>query len=218
MSTSTSTPTVVTPPHIEALLIEQVIACGRRQELIKLLEIEAHGLRQQLRAADSSPLSKPGATPSIPLSASTARTVSPASSLSLDVSIEDPLSVVRRQLFDTVPEPPSLIPIPLRCVVHGFSWDNPPIFWPQEAKNGFQLVKDNLPLSRLWHYFAHANLFDTWLDALADDILFFDRERRTLDHSIHTLPQTSAQAPSTFLGGFEDFLVEDLRINFCLAS
>ena len=101
MSTSTSTPTVVIPPHIETLLIEQVIACGRRQELIKLLEIEAHGLRQQLRAADSSPLSKPGGTPSIPLSASTARTVSPASSGSLDVSIEDPSAIVRRQLFDT---------------------------------------------------------------------------------------------------------------------
>ena len=186
--------------------------------MIRLLEIEAHELRQQLRAADSSPLSKPGGTPSIPLSASTARTVSPASSLSLDVSIEDPLGSVRRQLFDTAPEAPSLIPIPLRGVVHGFNWDNPPIFWPQQAKNVFQLVKDNLPLRRLWHSFAHANHFDTWLDALADDILFFDRERRTLDQSIRTLPQTSAQTPSTFLGGFEDFLVEDLKINFSLGT
>ena len=179
MSTSTSTPTVVIPPHIEALLIDQMVACAKPQEVIKLLEIEAHGLRQQLRPSDSSTLSKPGGTPSIPLSASTVGTVSPASSLSLDVSIEDPLSSVRRQLFDTVPEPPSLIPLPLRCVVHGFSWENPPSFWPQEAKNVFQLVKDNLPLRCLWHSFAHANHFDTWLDALTDDILFFDRERRT---------------------------------------
>ena len=102
--------------------------------------------------------------------------------------------------------------------MHGFSWDNPPIFGPQEAKNVFQLVKDNLPLRRLWHSFAHANHFDTWLDALADDSLFFDRERRTLDGSLRDLPQTSARTPSSFLGGFEDFLVENLQINFCIGT
>ena len=218
MATSGEAPDGGVPPHVEQLLVEMLIAQGKRQEMIRLMEIEAHELRQQLRAADSSPLSKPGGTPSIPLSASTTRAMSPASSLSLDVSTDDPFSGIRRQLFDSAPEAPSLIPIPLRGIVHAFTWDNPPIFWPQEAKNIFQLVKENLPLRRLWHSFAHANHFATWLDALEDDILFFDRERRTLNYSIHTLPQTSAQTPSTFLGGFEDFLVEELSINFCLGT
>ena len=94
---------------------------------------------------------------------------------------------------------PSLIPLPLHCVVHGFVWVAPPSFWPLEAKNVFRLVKDKLPLRRLWHRFAHANHFDRWLDALCEDILFFDREHGLLIVASVTCREHRLLRPRLFL-------------------
>ena len=89
------------------------------------------------------------------------------------------------------------------------------MFWLERAKSVYYKTQPCAQLRQLWHYFATVNNFTNGVDINRGDMMFWDKEVKTLQQNFDRAEDTASKT-SYFLGGWEDFLTTQIGVNFCI--